>query len=180
MIRLILATSLLCAGCASQLAALRGGDQAKDVAFEEIRTELAELRHSLHATVVEIGLLEEKLETQNSSKAELFKEELAALEARIINTERNQEKIAIDLRNLSAHANQTVSSLLQYQNRIQELELPKKPSRPDRYLVKSGDTLKKIASRFQISVESLKDANRLSSDRIIAGQELSIPSHDTP
>ncbi len=44
------------------------------------------------------------------------------------------------------------------------------------YRVRSGDTLGDIAHRHGVSVAALKQANRLSSDRILVGQKLVIPS----
>ncbi|HEV2318608.1 MAG TPA: LysM peptidoglycan-binding domain-containing protein [Verrucomicrobiae bacterium] len=44
------------------------------------------------------------------------------------------------------------------------------------YLVKSGDTLSRIAHAHHTTVKAIKDANRLDSDRISIGQKLSIPT----
>ena len=46
---------------------------------------------------------------------------------------------------------------------------------PNSYRVKSGDTLEKIAKAHGISVDSLKDANQLDSDKIVVDQKLIIP-----
>lgn len=45
-----------------------------------------------------------------------------------------------------------------------------------RYLVKRGDTLSGIARAHGVSLSQLKQANKLVSDRILAGQRLTIPS----
>lgn len=45
----------------------------------------------------------------------------------------------------------------------------------DRYLVRSGDTLGGIASRFNTQVSALQRANKISGSRIIAGESLLIP-----
>jgi LysM repeat protein len=42
------------------------------------------------------------------------------------------------------------------------------------YVIKSGDTLGKIAAQFSISVQSIKSLNGLSSDLIFAGQKLKV------
>ena len=44
------------------------------------------------------------------------------------------------------------------------------------YIVKSGDSLEKIARNHKISTEALKKANQLSQNKILVGQELIIPS----
>jgi N-acetylmuramoyl-L-alanine amidase len=50
-------------------------------------------------------------------------------------------------------------------------------TRPDQYVIKAGDTLSEIASRFNISLSSLKSANRIGrADRIRTGQVLVIPN----
>lgn len=43
------------------------------------------------------------------------------------------------------------------------------------YKVKSGDSLEKIARSHQVSIQSLKDANGLTTDRIVVGKTLVIP-----
>jgi peptidoglycan endopeptidase LytE len=101
-----------------------------------------------------------------------------------------------DLRSLMAYANQTTSSLSQYRDHIQEIDrkieevaklrstltqISKTYSSPESaptYKVKSGDSLEKIARKHRVSVEALKRDNHLSSDKIVAGQELIISSSE--
>ncbi|PEQ95232.1 peptidoglycan endopeptidase [Bacillus sp. AFS006103] len=47
------------------------------------------------------------------------------------------------------------------------------------YIVKSGDTLGRIAGKYQLSVQELKELNQLSSDRIYVGQKLKVPGTQT-
>jgi LysM repeat protein len=55
----------------------------------------------------------------------------------------------------------------------------KAPSTPIKqgssYVIQKGDTLSRIAVRAGLSIAELKDANSLSSDRIVAGKSLTIP-----
>jgi LysM repeat protein len=44
-----------------------------------------------------------------------------------------------------------------------------------RYVVKSGDTLSRIARAHKTTVQALKAANGLTSDRVVAGQTLKMP-----
>jgi LysM repeat protein len=47
---------------------------------------------------------------------------------------------------------------------------------PGNYVVQYGDTLSALARRFNVTVLAIKNANRLSSDAIFAGQVLKIPT----
>ena len=50
-------------------------------------------------------------------------------------------------------------------------------TRPDRYVIRAGDTLSEIASKFDISLSSLKRVNKIGrADRIRTGQVLVIPN----
>lgn len=48
----------------------------------------------------------------------------------------------------------------------------------DKYIVMNGDTLSSIAAKYEISVETVKWANNLTSDIVKPGQELDIPPAD--
>jgi len=50
-----------------------------------------------------------------------------------------------------------------------------KSSRPSYYIVQKGDTISKIAQKFNVSILTIKSANNLSSDLIKPGQRLYIP-----
>ncbi len=145
--------------------------------FEEVKTEIADLRHALHATDVEVKLLEEKLEKRDTT----------SLQQKIGFLEKTIEKMHVDLRSLMAYASQTTASLSQYRDHIAEIDkrleeivklrLALNQVSAETYQVKPGDSLEKIARKFQVSTEALKRENRLSSDKIIVGQELAIPAH---
>jgi LysM repeat protein len=161
--------------------------------FEEMRTEIADLKHALHGTEVELKLLEERLESRDAEPA---KNDVAALQRKIALLEKTVDKMSGELRSLMTYANQTSASLSQYREQIQAIdhkldEVAKlrstltqisknyttaetAPSTKS-YRVKSGDSLEKIARKFHVSVESLKQDNQLSSDKIVVGQELTIP-----
>ncbi|MDV2686993.1 LysM peptidoglycan-binding domain-containing protein, partial [Alkalihalophilus lindianensis] len=48
------------------------------------------------------------------------------------------------------------------------------------YLIKSGDTLGKIAAQYHTTVNNLKSLNNLKSDFIRAGQKLKVPGKAQP
>lgn len=186
---LIFAAPMLFWGCASQFAALQNNRQ-HDIALEELRVEVADLKHGLHASEVEVRLLEEKLDHQNQSSD--FNETVTSLQRKISLLEKNQEKLAGEVRSLTAYANQTTASLAQYRDQIQELasnfealkgikttlsSLSKSMGGSQTaYKVKAGDSLEKISKRHNVSVESIKRMNHLSSDKIVVGQELILPN----
>lgn len=183
---LMLAIPLLAGGCASQFAALQNNRQS-DIALEELRVEVADLKHALHAAEVEISLLEERLETPSKTT-----ENLSTLQHKIAVIERNQDKLSGEIRTLSTHANQMTSSLSHYRDQIQNLtsrfedlekikntlsSISKSIGRSQTsYKVKAGDSLEKIARHHNTSVEAIKKANHLQTDRIVVGQELLVPN----
>lgn len=182
--------ALLLGGCSSTLTALRG-DQ--DHVFDELRTEIADLKHALHTTEVELKLLEDRFDNQEPAQKGASAD-VASLQKKMSSLEKNIDKINVDLRSLMTYANQTTTSLTEYKNQIQEIdkkleEIGKLRSTLSQfskgytvaaeassqtYRVKSGDSLEKIARKFQVSVESLKENNDLKSDKIVIGQELVI------
>jgi N-acetylmuramoyl-L-alanine amidase len=54
------------------------------------------------------------------------------------------------------------------------------PAEPLVHVVKSGETLSQIARRYQVSVDQVRQWNRLSGDGIIAGQRLDLWSQSPP
>ncbi len=178
-------------GCTSALTALRGNN---DHVFEEMKTEIADLRHSLHGTEVELKLLEEKFESREMETASP-KGDVTSLKHKIALLEKTVDKMNADLKSLMSYANQTTTSLSHYRDQIQEIdrklsEVSKlrstlsqmsktytapEPATESTYRVKSGDSLEKIARKFQTTADALKKSNQLTSDKIVIGQELTIP-----
>src|SRR3569832_324070 len=182
--------TLLLVGCTSSFTALRGN---QDSAINDLRMEVADLRHALHGTDVEVKLLEERMESTEGSLAGVHSNESKDLERKIAFIEKNLEKLAGDLRSLSQFSTQTTATLSVYRQQIAQLdgkldEISKlrstlsqlsraSPSEvSSAYQVISGDSLEKIARKFQTSVDALKRENSLSSDKIVVGQQLAIPS----
>lgn len=184
-------------GCTSTLI---GNRSHQDHLFEEMKTEIADLKHALHGTEVELKLLEEKFDSREAETVSP-KGDVAALQRKIALLEKTIDKMSVDLRSLMTYANQTTTSLSLYRDQIQEIdrklsEVSKlrstltqmsktysAPEAPDAektypvktYLVKSGDSLEKIARKLHTTTEALKRENKLTSDKIVVGQELSIP-----
>ncbi len=188
--------------CQSHMAVMQQDKHDSSVAFHEVRTEIADLKHALNNAQVEIQILEERLQSQEAlvQKTKNTPISSSSLEKRLFAIEQIQEKIQADLRQISSHANQTTSCLQQYSTKISTLE--QNVERQNKmiydladlksslktlttsiakemttiYIVKSGDSLEKIARNHKISTEALKKANQLSQNKILVGQELIIPS----
>jgi LysM repeat protein len=170
---------LLLGGCVSTLTALKTHQNSH---IEEMRTEIADLKHALHGTEVEVKLLEERLESQESQASNWISDDLALLQKKITILEKSFDKLNHEIRSLSTYANQTTSSLSQYRDQIIELDQKmhaisekRSNSLPRKYLVKSGDSLGKIAQQYGVSLDALKQENQLLSDKILIGQQLRIP-----
>jgi LysM repeat protein len=177
----ILMCTLLLVGCTSSFTALRG---SQDSAINDLRMEIADLKHALHGTEVEVKLLEERMESAEGTLITTPTDDSAELKRRIAVLEKNLEKF-------SNFATQTTAALTVYRQQISSIDskldeisklrstlsqLSQKPQQASTYQVKPGDSLEKIARKFQISVDLLKQENNLSSDKIVVGQQLAIPS----
>ena len=55
------------------------------------------------------------------------------------------------------------------------MDLSRRPARPVKHVIARGDTLSQIAERYNVSLASIKAANKLSGTRIRVGQTLQIP-----
>jgi LysM repeat protein len=118
------------------MAFMGSSDHETSVALEEMRIELADLKHSGVNTKMEFQLLEEKLQNQEHAlsalksnslarpqpKFENLSLQLSAIEKKIALLEKTQEKITSDLRQISTQTNQAANSLAQYRDKIQEVE----------------------------------------------------------
>lgn len=179
--------TLLLVGCTSGFTAL---GTSHDATINELRMEIADLRHAVHGTEVEIKLLEDRLDNTPMPSSSV---ETSDLKKKVALMEKNLEKLAGEIRSLSQFSTQTSAALSLYRQQIATIDskldeisklrstlnqLSKTPQQKESssYQVKSGDSLEKIARRYQTTVEQLKQENNLSTDKIVAGQELAIPS----
>jgi LysM repeat protein len=162
---------LILTGCSSYFNS--SNEAEHQMAYEELKTEIAEVRHALHATEVELRLLEEKLDTP---QIDIYEEEIKTLFHKLAALEKSQERVFSDIRSLSTHANQTTTALSQYKELMQGARPPQ--SKKMKYTVKPGDTLEKIARKHQVTVSDLKTANRFDDDKIFVGQDVHIPTYE--
>lgn len=191
--------------CSSYIASVQEERRRTDIAFDEMRMELADLKHTLKGTQVEVEILEEKLKKQDVSaagsklqqaKMDTIHREIDHLEKKILLLQKGNEQTLDDLLQLRSHANETSHALKglaeeihSHTLRFEEIGKLKstlsslsrgieasKEMRPlSTYKVKGGDSLEKIARMHNTTVSALKKCNQIESDRIWVGQELKIP-----
>src|SRR3990167_3812419 len=92
----LLGSLWLLSGCPAHFAAFQSGNRASEVAVEELRIDLGDIKHALHAQQVELGLLEEKLEEGGGVKLHDLRDEFALIEKKIAALEKSQEKITAE------------------------------------------------------------------------------------
>lgn len=183
-----------------------------ELKLHEVQTNLEDLRHDTNCFQTELQILDGRIKYYENALANLKQQDiekqqlkitqiiadLHLLEKKWASFEKGQEIEKEELRHLTAHANETTSSLTQFKNRIEELEqdllsqnrkfdeLAKIKNNIETlaksfnssykiYKVRAGDSLEKIAHHYQVKVEQIKKLNHLEKDLIVVGQELKIP-----
>ena len=103
--------------------------------------------------------------TKNANESSLalaqFKTRVNEFEKEMLTLSHEQEKVA-ELKNTLQYV---IKSLKEFSG----------ASEKDLYEVAAGDSLEKIAKKFKVSVDALKEANNLKKDLIVVGQKLVIP-----
>ena len=148
--------------------------------------------------LVHIDDLIDSLKIESSEKQKSTLEELeyhiASIEKKLDKYEAKQKEILADLSQLETHANHTIKAMGQYKEKMKEFEhnltlhndvineigkvkhqIKQSSLSSNGYIVQSGDSLQRIASKFNTSIDELKELNDLKDDLIIVGQELTIP-----
>jgi LysM repeat protein len=210
--------ALCCASCGYSFSLTGNSEDNRQMALaiEEMRIEIGDLKHALHTRDADMRILEEKLNqsatslknqtgTSKSGKQGDFAFQLSAIEKKLAQIEKVQERLVVDIKQLSNLANQTSSALNQYKEKCTQLEnelgvqserlgevsklkstlsslsqainqnAPAVSESGKKIKVKSGDSLERIAKAHHTTPRAIKELNRLSSDQITIGQELKIP-----
>lgn len=106
--------------CGSQLSSRQNMSYRSDMSMDEIRLELADVKHDLKSAQVELNLLDERIKKQGSSPSSSVKpvsdthagnSQVSQLERRIAHLEKLVEMTTNDLRNLSSHTNQVLAKV---------------------------------------------------------------------
>jgi LysM repeat protein len=166
--------------CSTTLLSTSARDKQIEVALGEVRLELADIKHQMNASQVEMQILEDKLKSlsssqgptkvqakEQSSKLDYLSSCLTLLEKKIGSIESSQEKIISDLRNLNNHANQTSESLSQYKAKLQNLE---------KGFVQQDERLGEVA-KLKSTLSSL--SNAMSKERQANERTYTVQSGDT-
>lgn len=186
-----------------------------ELTLHEVQTNLDDLRHDIHCFKTELQIVDGRIrhfenaltnvKQQDVEKQQLKIEQLSQqvqlLEKRLASFEKNNAAETSERHELTSHAKETTAVLIQFKDRIEELEKEfvanqrrfeeftklkttletlisslrlADPSKT--YKIKPGDSLEKIAKLHKTSVEKIKKVNGLQHDLIVVGQELTIPN----
>lgn len=184
-----------------------------ELTLHKLQTNLDDVRHDLNCFQTEMQILDGRIKyyenalaslkqqdfEKQQSKIDQLAQQFSALEKKYSVIERTQGAGTQDLQQLTSHANETSAAMLQFKNRIAELEqeiqtqnrrfeeiaklkghlegLKQHLTATDKktYKVRLGDNLEKIARFHKTTSERIKKANDLDQDLITVGQELIIP-----
>lgn len=191
---------LFLVGCTSINSTPNDEKQNVELSLNKVRTELEDIKHDMNTYEIEQHILEGKLSDQEqsisalqtdtierySAKLDSLISDLETAKTQLESMQKKQKQMLGDIAQLSHHANDTTSALTQYKGRIESIEkVVAKQSHNfmhdyaeaelKRYVVKSGDTLEKIAQLFHTSPAEIKRVNKRSNDLIIVGEELKVP-----
>lgn len=171
--------------CSSELASIHQDRHENTTLISDLRSEISDLRHELSNTQVELQILEEQIQQLSSKKGG---QELS-LEKKITNLEQKQDKISSEFKQTNGFISEDRMKLSELEVCIKEqkklllealdikasLKALSQADKTSFYQVKPGDSLEKIARNHHVSVEDLQKENKLSSHKILIGQELKIP-----
>lgn len=169
---------------------------------ENQETEIKAFEQKIENLDLVLESLRDQIEESSTSQKERLQGNANALEMKIASLESANKGIAADLKQLQSHANETSVALqsfkqkfadwekrLQTQNQNIEnlqsglqtlvdafqLKADIAPSSDKTYKIKNGDTLEKIAKTHGTTIQALKEANGMTSDKIVVGKTLKIP-----
>lgn len=210
--KLLITLSLIVSSCASLRTSSHDEKHQWELKLHEVQTSLDDLHHDINCFQTELQILDSRIKYYESALAALKQQDIEKQQTKInqmsldLNSlekkwgliEKMQASDAKTCQQLSSHANETTVALIQFKQRMEELEreilsqnqrfeefaqvrgnieaLAKslKPSYK-LYKVRQGDSLEKIAQAHHTKIEKIKKLNQLEKDLIVVGQELKIP-----
>jgi LysM repeat protein len=192
MIRILAVVALLFLTCCSPLRSSPNDEKHQlELTLHAVQTNLDDVKHDLNCFQTELQILDGRIKyyenaSSKPSDAEKQQEKLEQMAAQLQQLERKLaafERAHLDMvkkfEDLSVHANETSAALIQFKERIGELEessfAQNRKAAYKIYKVKQGDSLEKIAKAHQTTAHKIKKLNDLEQDLIVAGQQLKIP-----
>lgn len=162
-----------------ELAHLRQDMQQLQTEINRLKQEIAELRR-------ENSLLRERAGQSTAVTMDQFTREVAALRAEALAADARQEQSTLQKvgQQLESLAQQTQSALQALAKSIEGAPTVQPtiqfsddfPKSGVAYTIQPGDTLSKIAERFNSSVKDIQNANRITNPALIqAGQSIFVP-----
>lgn len=161
----------------------KSGDQ--EMAIGTLSSDISALYADVQALKSEQGLIYEQLEAQNAAREEVSSsssEEQKRLQA--LANKGSETRVQLEV--LSQKSTVQGVQIEQLRGDIMNLKkgvetLAKAMSSDglisqETYLVQPGDTLEKIARRANCTIEDLRKVNQLTSDLIVAGKQLKLPT----
>ena len=192
---------LLLFGCTTINSTPGDEKQSVELSLNKVRTEIEDIKHDMNTYEIEQHILEGKLSDQEqsmsalqtdtierySAKLDTLISELETAKTQLDSLLKKQKQMVTDIAQLSHHANDTTSALTQYKGRIESIEKVVATRSHDfthdhaeaeltKYVVRSGDTLEKIAQHFHTTPDEIKKVNKRTNDLIIVGEELKVPN----
>lgn len=171
---------------------LWGAPPPESLALQEMRSSFLELNYRFNSCQTELGLLSERFNDLEARVKTVSKSDPNA--SRLDHVEASQKNLAEDIKTLKSHLDKTNETLHNCQKQLANVDkqlttdiatlktslksmitLLKGGSSSDGYVVKSGDSLGKIALEHRTCAKKLKEHNNLTSDTIFVGQKLIIP-----
>lgn len=162
--------------------------------FQEIRADISQIEYQLKGNKVEIDLFQERLDKLEKliDAQKQYDSQDTSYERRFLKLEKTQESLIADCKQIKDNLSSCQKTLSKIDSQIASdiqnlkkslesmLACMKQESSPNieagkEYVVKTGDSLGKIAAQNKVSVNTIKRINQLSSDSIYAGQKLKLP-----
>ncbi len=205
-----LCLTALAIGCSPLKTSPHDEKHQLELTLHEVQTNLDDLRHHVSCFQTELQILDGRFRyyenTLTSLKAQDLQgaidqisqltQQLHSLEKKLGSYEKTQLAEEKNIEKLASHAQETSLALLQFKNRLHEIEQDTTAlsrikdhleSLVERlnvqtggfkiYKVSPGDSLEKIAKLHKTTVQKLKECNQLQQeDLIVIGQELKIPA----
>ncbi len=187
--------ALLCSACSPLKTSEHDEKHQLELTLHELKIAVDDVRHQTNCFQTELQILEGRIKYNENALAALKGQDFEKQQSKIDQLHAQLQAFekkwssstekAGEVNALTVHAKETSEALVQFRQRIEELE--KEHASVQRrfeglaksvdskvHKVRSGETLKKIADLHGTTVDKIKRLNDLQQDRIVVGQELKV------